>query len=382
MRISSALSKIEEHTILIFLLFVINLFIFTPYKYNGQNNFSDNTNSIGTSCTIFTIASGETVYFGNNEDYKAKYAYQWYIPSQNITTRDGIKEINGGVFFGFDNNGYEGVDTWPQGGMNEYGLCYDANGLPNVALYLDASMAFPYSEYALSQVLWECHNVEDVIDWYQNHRWFSLGCQIHYADKSGDAVVVSANTTTGKWAFTRKSSTYLVSTNFNLDNPENGHYPCTRYTTATQMLSEITDENNLNISACARILLEVHQEGTYRTMYSNIFDPVNLDIYFNYGREFTKHEKINLLEKLAEEESFNEKEVFFGITGTTGYVLVNTVKIDVLSWTPNYNTAYIMIPVVLGVLCIPLTVSIILKRREKREIGKDGLKNFSKIESD
>jgi len=254
--------------------------------------------------------------------------------------------------------------------MNEYGLCYDANGLPNVALHLDIRKSFPYSDYALSQVMWECRNVEEVIDWYQNHRWFSLGAQIHYADKLGDAVVVSVNTTTGKWAFTRKNSTYFVSTNFNLDNPESGHYPCSRYAKATQMLSEITDENDLNISACARVLLEVHQEGTYRTMYSNIFDPVNLDIYFNYGREFTKHEKINLLEKLAEEESFNEKEVFFGITGTEGYVSVNTVKIAVLSWTQNYNTAYVMIAVVLGVLCIPISVSIVLKRRKKREIGK------------
>ncbi|MHA1240824.1 MAG: carcinine hydrolase/isopenicillin-N N-acyltransferase family protein [Promethearchaeota archaeon] len=375
MRILSALSSIEEPTSRIFLIFVITLFIFTPYKYNGQNTLSDNSNSIGPSCTIFTVSLGDTVYFGNNEDYKANNAYQWYIPSQNITTRNGIKEINGGVFFGFDNNGNEGVDTWPQGGMNEYGLCFDANGLPNVALHLDLSMSFPYSDYALSQVLWECRNVEEVIDWYQNHRWYSLGAQIHYADKSGDAVVVSVNTTTGKWAFTRKNSAYLVSTNFNLDNSENGQYPCSRYTAATQMLSEITDENDLSISACARILFEVHQEGTYRTMYSNIFDPVNFDIYFNYGREFTYYEKINLLEKLAEEESFDEKKVFFGITGTAGYVLVNTVKINVLSWTTNYNTIFIIIIVVLGILTIPITVFMLEKRRKKKEIGKGSLTN-------
>ncbi len=376
MRISSALSNVEVPTSRIFLIFVITLFIFAPYKYNEQNTFSDiDSNSIGPSCTIFTVAIGDTVYFGNNEDYKANNAYQWYIPSQNITTRNGIKEINGGVFFGFDNNGNEGVDTWPQGGMNEYGLCFDANGLPNVDLHLDASMSFPYSDYALSQVLWECRNIEEVIDWYQNHRWFSLGAQIHYADKSGDAVVVGVNTTTGKWAFTRKNSAYLVSTNFNLDNPESGQYPCSRYTTATQMLSEITDENDLSISACARILFEVHQEGTYRTMYSNIFDPVNFDIYFNYGREFTYYEKINLLEKLAEEESFDEKKVFFGITGTAGYVLVNTVKINVLSWTTNYNTIFIIIIVVLGILTIPITVFMLEKRRKKKEIGKDSLTN-------
>ena len=101
--------------------------------------------------------------------------------------------------------------------MNEYGLCFDANGLPAAELKLDASKSFPYSDYALSQVLWECKDVEDVIDWYNHHRWFSLGGQIHYADKTGAAVVVGVNTTTGQWAFTKKNSTFLVSTNFNLD---------------------------------------------------------------------------------------------------------------------------------------------------------------------
>jgi len=226
-KISSSPGKIKNtNTILIsFLLF--NIFL-SLTLYNGLEP-EKSENHIASSCTIFTVAIGETVYFGNNEDYKLDNAYQWYIPSQNITTRYGIKEIYGGVFLGFDNNDEEYVDTWPQGGMNEYGLCYDANGLPETTLLLDSNMSFPYSEYALSQVMWECRNVEEVINWYQNHRWFSLRCQIHYADKFGDAVVVSANTTTGKWAFTRKNSTFLVSTNFNLDDNENGHYPCSRY---------------------------------------------------------------------------------------------------------------------------------------------------------
>ncbi|MHA1730083.1 MAG: carcinine hydrolase/isopenicillin-N N-acyltransferase family protein [Promethearchaeota archaeon] len=358
--------KIGEHKFLIILLFVINLFISTTPNCIGQDNFSEN--SIGSSCTIFTIALGDTVMFGNNEDYKSNNAYQWYIPTQNIATRNGYQEIYGYIFFGFDNNGDEGVDTWPQGGMNEYGLCFDANGLPNAALHLDVSKSYPYSDYALSQVLWECRNVEEVIDWYQNHRWSSLAGQIHYADKSGDAVVVGVNTTTGKWAFTRKNLTYFVSTNFNLDNPESGHFPCSRYTTATQMLSEIINETDLNMSACASILYEVHQEGKYATKYSNIFDPVNLDIYFNYGKEFTLYKKINLLEKLAEKESFEEEEKFFGITGTDGYVLVNTEKIDILSWSTNNNIAHIVFPIILGVIgviAIPIIV-ILLKRRKKR----------------
>ncbi len=322
--------KMKPQLSLIFLLFVnmIALAIFPLSTSTPKSESTYSKNGIGTSCTIFTITIGNTVYFGNNEDYKSTNAYQWYIPAQNITTKEGVKEIYGAVFLGFDNNQEIRVDTWPQGGMNEFGLCFDANGLPNLPLRLDSSLSYPYSSYAFSQILWECQTVDDVINWFQTHRWGSLGCQIHYADQSGDAVVVGVNTSTGEWVFTRKNTSVFVSTNFNLDDPAgNGHYPCSRYTTATQMLNKITNETDLTIPACASVLYEVHQEGTYATKYSNIFDPVNLDIYFNYGKLYGKSEKISLLDHLSDDEAFEQKKTFFGITGTEGHVAVKTVKI-------------------------------------------------------
>ncbi|MHA1612870.1 MAG: hypothetical protein ACTSYU_12510 [Promethearchaeota archaeon] len=355
----------------IFFTFITSsTFVNFPPGVSNKTETKLSDNGIGSSCTIFTVAIGETVYFGNNEDYKLENAYQWFIPAQNISTRVGIREIYGAVFLGFDNNDDDdaNVDSCPQGGMNEYGLCFDANGLPTVPLDLSIMMAFPYSDYAFSQVLWECRNVEEVIDWHQSHRWFSLGCQIHYADKSGDAVIVGANTTTGDWVFTRINSTFLVSTNFNLDDPENGHYPCTRYNTATQMLGSITNENELNVSACANVLYETHQGGTYATKYSNVFDPVNLDIYFNYGENFTDSERINLVEKLKEEDAFEEKERFFGITGTDGFISVNTVKIEIISSAANFNTTLFVILVVVGVFSIPMGVFIRSKIRKKNGI--------------
>ncbi|MCK4896120.1 MAG: hypothetical protein KAS47_04880, partial [Candidatus Heimdallarchaeota archaeon] len=216
-----------------------------------------------------------------------------------------------------------------QGGMNEYGLCYDGNGLPDVPLNLDVMNSYPYTPNALAQVLWDCKNVEEVITWYQNIKWSgNMGGQIHYADSTGDAVVVGVNSA-GQWVFTRIETAYLVSTNFNLNDTTHGSYPCNRYDTATQMLGEITVEEDLTVASCADILYEVHQEGTYATKYSNICDPVNLDFYFNCGENFTESEKFNLIDKLAETESFGEKESFFGVTGVTGGVLVRTEKIDI-----------------------------------------------------
>ena len=310
-------------------LLIIGILVFQPLISNGlvENTFDTH---ISSSCTIFTASIGDTVYFGSDKDYKYNNAYRWYIPAQNVSTQYfGVKEIYGAVFFGFDNNNDSNVDGWEQGGMNEYGLCYDGNGLPDVPLNLDVMNSYPYTPNALAQVLWDCKTVEEVITWYQNIKWSgNMGGQIHYADSTGDAVVVGVNSA-GQWVFTRIETAYLVSTNFNLNDTTHGSYPCNRYDTATQMLGEITVEEDLTVASCADILYEVHQEGTYATKYSNICDPVNLDFYFNCGENFTESEKFNLIDKLAETESFEEKASFFGVTGVTGGVLVRTEKIDI-----------------------------------------------------
>ena len=84
---------------------------------SGETGFI--ADKIGPSCTIFSVAIGDTIFFGNNEDYLQRDLYQWYIPSQNISVNGGNKTIYGGVFVGFVS---EEGGIYPQGGMNEYGL--------------------------------------------------------------------------------------------------------------------------------------------------------------------------------------------------------------------------------------------------------------------
>ncbi len=354
---------------LCYIFILISSLIFVPPVLSENIADIPVDNHIASSCTIFTVAIGDTVYFGNNEDYKLNNAYRWYIPAQNVSTQYfGDKEIYGAVFFGFDNNNYTEVDGWEQGGMNEFGLCYDANGLPDVQLNLDPGAQYPYTPHALAQVLWDCKNVEEVISWFQNIKWEgTLGGQFHYADSTGDAVVVSVNAT-GQWVFTRINSTFLVSTNFNLDDVEHGYYPCLRYDTATQMLGEITAEENLNVSKCANILYAVHQEGTYATKYSNICDPVNLEFYFNSGDEFSVSEKFNLINKLAETESYELKDSFFGVEGIDEGVLVKTEQIDIqFETSENTTTETSGITLLISVLSMSLSVLVydIFRKRKK-----------------
>ncbi len=251
------------------------------------------------SCTIFTVAIGDTVYYGNNEDSGVDGTYMWVMPSQLLTTPQGDVTTHGAIGFGYKYNNHP-TDGYVQGGMNDQGLCADGNGLPTVSLNPHPELETPYIE-PLTQVLFECSTVDDVITWFQTHNCGTVwGCQLHFADASGDAVVVSVGTD-GEFSFTQKSapSHYLVSTNFNLADYTNGAYPCSRYTTVCDMLDDITSEGALTVEVCRDILDAVHAEGEYGTKYSNIFDPVNRRIYLYQLYDFTQMVTLVLDTELA-----------------------------------------------------------------------------------
>jgi hypothetical protein len=321
---------------------------------------------IGDTCTIFTVSSGNTTFFGNNEDWGLNKAYMWCIPAQRISTfSNGERDIYGAIFLGFDNNlnDFEGVDGWEQGGMNEYGLCFDVNGLPDYPLNHGHDKIYPYTNHVLAQALWECKNVSEVIAWYGDHKWDVMGGQVHYADASGDAVVVSASPT-GEWAFTRINSSdacsYLVSTNFNLANPENGQFPCDRFDVATQMLEEIADESHVTVSKCAEILHATHQEWFSGTKYSNVFDPVSLKIYFNQRRNFSHQKQVDLMEMLNE-----ETEAVYGFLGVNGDIQVYMEKIDIQYRSPLLSPGWWVFFGVVGLTGGITSFFVIRKRRKK-----------------
>ena len=172
---------------------------FTAYiehSYIPQNIFVPN------SCTIFTVNYSNKVFFSNNEDYRLTGTYMWLAPSQEIITPHGRITTYGSVGFGFKYNN-DPSDGHVQGGMNDQGLCLDGNGLPKVSM-----TPYPEGESKYMSLAWhiltECQNVSEVIEWFRSHYLgSSWGCQVHVADASGDAVVVSVGPE-GEFNFTRK----------------------------------------------------------------------------------------------------------------------------------------------------------------------------------
>lgn len=251
----------------------------------------------GESCTIFTVAIGDTVFYGNNEDYLLEGTYLWLVPAQEISTPYETFMIHGFVGLGFNYHNHSGDGV--QGAMNDQGLCVDANGLPPLSMnpHPERDDFYPNT---LQAVLFECGTVSEVITWFQTHNCGTVwACQLHFADATGDAVVVSVYD--GEFNFTRiNGAHFLVSTNFNLANHSNGGYPCPRYNTATSMLSAITSEEDLTVEACRDVLDAVHSEGTYGTKYSNIFDPVNRQVYLYQNHNFEELVIIGLDSELAQ----------------------------------------------------------------------------------
>ena len=71
----------------------------------------DMTSHVGPKeCTIFSVSFGNTVLFGNNEDSSNPSSYIRFTPSSTGNY--------GGVYVGT-------TRIFPDGGMNEKGLCYD-----------------------------------------------------------------------------------------------------------------------------------------------------------------------------------------------------------------------------------------------------------------
>ncbi|MFW9999770.1 MAG: hypothetical protein ACFE9Q_04205 [Candidatus Hodarchaeota archaeon] len=252
--------------------------------------------NIHGSCSIFTAAIGDTVLFGNNEDYLLDGTYMWFFPSQKLETSNGIMQTYGAVFFGFDNNDHP-ADGYVQGGMNDKGLCWDGNGLPVLPMipHPEREDTHQYFHFFM-EILWECSTVNETIEWYESHYLGdAIACQMHFADATGDAVVISRGLD-GELAFTRISnSTHLISTNFNLADYSNGWYPCTRYSAVDFYLESLSSEEDLTVSYCEHILDVV---STSQTSYSNIFDLPRRDIYVYYESSFNRVEKLNLDEEL------------------------------------------------------------------------------------
>ncbi len=299
------------------------------------------------SCTIATVSIGDKILFGNNEDFSLKGTGLWFVPSTD--TKYGM------VIFGYLGN-WHPSDRFAQVGMNEMGLSCDANALSAASINRKPNLDRAKLDFFPS-VLKQCATVNETIEWFKSHNFGSTARgQYHFADANGDAVIISAGKD-GEWAFTtNEDSNYLLSTNFNVVNPENGWYPCWRYSAAEERLNQFAHEDNVTIENLKNVMAATVQEGNYATQYTNIFDPKTLDIYVWKPSNYSKSVELNLADELEglKKTEYHKIPVLLGET----------------DWffPPQFPTF-----VAIGVGVVGLIVYIGLRIRKKRK-AKKGLR--------
>ena len=221
-------------------------------------------------CTGISAAKGDTVLFGNNEDWQNTHTFYWIEPSQ--------PGKYGGIYFGYN-------DFYAQGGMNEKGLCFDGFSTPY--LKVDHSGRPSYDK----SIMEECATVAEVVEVFKNYdmSWMSP-CQFMYVDKTGASAIFEGD------SIVYKEGDYQICTNFYQSNPSLGGYPCWRYNKAKSMF-----ETNFEVSVefFRSVLKATHQEGNYPTQYSNIYDLKNGIVYLYHFHNFDNAIIIDLAKAMA-----------------------------------------------------------------------------------
>ena len=246
--------------------------------------------TVPSDCTIFTVSKGEQVYFCGNDDYILPDSYYWVDA--------GDDQKHGAIWIGKPGNVQQGV--------NERGLAYDANGLPRTDVNPHPDrlpVSGGYTSYPI-HILQECATVEEVIAWVNTHQWHSfMRDQVHFADATGDAVVISAGAD-GEVSFTRKppGDGFLVSTNFNVANPVTGiGYPCWRYDRAQELLGRLqSQEGHLTVQDAAGVLDAARvAESRGWTIGSMVADLRTGVVYLYLFHQYDRPVMLNVKEEIA-----------------------------------------------------------------------------------
>jgi hypothetical protein len=240
---------------------------------------------VGTLCCLLTVAplwsctivSGSapdgSVWAGNNEDFI--FDFETYL---NVLPPASGKF--GAVFFTYD-----GPTTFPQGGMNERGLFYDLNTIPNFprSEYRDYAKRKPFpggDTQLLLHMLKTCATVADALALLERFQLDDLfEEQLHLADRTGELAVVTA-----QGVVRPPQPAFQVSTNFNLATQLNAAegQSCWRFPIANRILNT----RGVSMESIRSVLDATQQPRQASTIYSNIMNLATGDVYLYYAADF------------------------------------------------------------------------------------------------
>jgi hypothetical protein len=262
------------------------------------------------ACTIITARNSRTVLFAGNQD--------WFpVDSYLVVDKTGKFGV---VFFSHPAKSYE---LPMMKGINEKGLGYDFNWIPKEELIPHPERDAQF-EWAIVTHMRDSSTVEEILSKILTYNFGdSMDYQIHFADKSGNAVVVYPGTD-GELTYSRipEGNSYLITTNFNHARREKDSWSPLdfiysflfdgTYKTADEMLSKAQDQDDFTVGFMASVLNATHRDWYFdtrfsvKTLFSTVYDLKNLHIFLYYKRQFEKPYKLDVKEELDKTDTYRK----------------------------------------------------------------------------
>lgn len=251
----------------VFLIFLISFSLLVSYVF---------------ACTGFVVKSGDRVLIGINEDYFTAFT------DSNLEIIPATSNSYGCFLVGFNRQNFS------MAGGNDQGLFCDWFSVPRNNWQSKPEKETYTDGFKPCNILRRCATIEEAIAYLKRYNLNIFdGNRVMLADKTGRAAVVEWGKEDLEVIWKDKS--YLVATNFLLNDPQKGGYPCPRYDTATRMLENETPSLDL----CRRILDAAHAEtSAVQTKYSNVYELQTGDVYLYNYFNYNEHIRLNIYEEL------------------------------------------------------------------------------------
>ena len=118
-------------------------------------------------------------------------------------------------------------------------------------------------------------------------------------DRSGNSAVIEW--VDGEIRILRKKNDCQVITNFWLSRPDLGNYPCPRYNKVNAMMEKGKDVSVESFASILQMVTQYERTADGKetgTIYSNVYDLTNGEVYIYYRRNFADPLKVNLAAEL------------------------------------------------------------------------------------
>lgn len=253
-----------------------------------------------TACSVLYYVDSITgkIYAVNSEDY-------WLDVDAYIQIEPKSKKEYARLWYGWDN--------FAQGGINEKGLFFDAAVTPEQQKI--KGYGNPKNNLG-DKILAHCSTVEEALDFIEKEKIALNKSHFMFGDKTGKAVVVEW--VNGERILHWIEDNKLIMTNFLLSDPNAGNYPCYRYNSIEERITEMEksgDEMNLlklgnTFGQAVQPPREIEEGRVGGTVYTSFIDITDNQFFLSYklsnenvikldlNSEFdkTKRQKIKLKE--------------------------------------------------------------------------------------